>query len=62
MHIHDILRRLKIIGSGSSYAYGVLDSGYKFDMTFSDACELAKRAIYAATLRDFGTGGEVMCK
>ena len=53
---------VSIPGSGSSYAYGVLDSGYKFEMSFTEACELAKRAIYAATLRDVGTGGEVMRK
>ena len=46
-------------GSGSSYAYGVLDTGYKADMTYEEAFDLAQRAIYAASLRDFGTGGAV---
>jgi len=39
------------VGSGSPYAYGVLDEGYKFDMEVEEACELGRRSIYHATFR-----------
>uniref|UniRef100_A0A146L593 proteasome endopeptidase complex n=1 Tax=Lygus hesperus TaxID=30085 RepID=A0A146L593_LYGHE len=45
------------VGSGSTYAYGILDSEYKFDMTVEEAVELGKRAIYHATHRDAYSGG-----
>ncbi len=45
------------IGSGSLYAYGVLDSGYKFDMKDEEAYELGRRAVYHATHRDSASGG-----
>ncbi|AES72343.1 putative proteasome endopeptidase complex [Medicago truncatula] len=45
------------VGSGSPYAYGVLDSGYKYDMSVEEASELARRAIYHATFRDGASGG-----
>ena len=44
------------------YAYGVLDSGYKWDLTVEDAYELGKRAIYHATHRDAYSGGVVNCE
>jgi len=47
------------VGSGGTYAYGVLDSGYKFDLTVEEACELGRRAIYHATHRDAFSGGTV---
>lgn len=47
------------VGSGSTYAYGVLDRGYKFDMSAEEACELGRRAIYHATHRDAYSGGIV---
>lgn len=47
------------VGSGSTYAYGVLDSGYKFDLSLDEAVELGKRAIYHATHRDGASGGYV---
>merc|ERR1719465_323198 len=31
------------VGSGSTFAYGVLDSGYKYDLTVDEAVELARR-------------------
>lgn len=31
------------IGSGSTYAYGVLDTYYKFDMSLKDAVELGNK-------------------
>merc|ERR1711973_184189 len=45
------------VGSGSLYAYGVLDSGYKFDLTDDEAHELGRRSIYHATFRDASSGG-----
>lgn len=51
--------RLFSIGSGSMYAYGVLDSYYKFDMSDEEAVELGVRAIYHATHKDSGSGGVV---
>lgn len=45
------------VGSGATYAYGVLDTTYKFDMTEEEAIELGKRAIYHATHRDAYSGG-----
>lgn len=47
------------IGSGSTYAYGVLDTYYNHDMTLPEAVELGKRAIQHATYRDAGSGGVV---
>ena len=47
------------VGSGSPYAYGVLDEGYKFDMEVEEACELGRRSIYHATFRDAMSGGFV---
>ncbi|CAM9380890.1 unnamed protein product, partial [Phaeothamnion confervicola] len=44
-------------GSGSTYAYGVIDSHYKYDMTEEEAIELGQRAIYHATHRDAYSGG-----
>lgn len=49
------------VGSGSMYAYGIIDSGYKFDMTEEEATNLARRAIYHATHRDAYSGGTVNC-
>eukprot|EP00735_Rhodelphis_limneticus_P013599 TRINITY_DN746_c0_g1::TRINITY_DN746_c0_g1_i1::g.18455::m.18455 TRINITY_DN746_c0_g1::TRINITY_DN746_c0_g1_i1::g.18455 ORF type:complete len:288 (-),score=58.05,sp/Q54BC8/PSB5_DICDI/63.08/1e-111,Proteasome/PF00227.21/2.8e-50 TRINITY_DN746_c0_g1_i1:43-906(-) len=45
------------VGSGSTYAYGVLDSTYRFDMSVEEACELGRRAIFHATYRDTASGG-----
>lgn len=45
------------VGSGSTFAYGVLDSHYREDLTDDEAIELGKRAIVAATHRDAYSGG-----
>ena len=50
------------MGSGSTYAYGVLDDGHKVDLTDEEAYDLGKRAIYHACHRDAGSGGVVNCK
>jgi len=47
------------VGSGSTYAYGVLDSGYRYDLSVDEACDLGRRAIYHATHRDAYSGGTV---
>lgn len=47
------------VGSGSTYAYGVLDSGYKYDLSVEEAYDLGQRAIYHATHRDAYSGGVV---
>jgi len=47
------------VGSGATYAYGVMDQGYKYDLSVKDALELGKRAIYHATHRDAYSGGYV---
>ena len=47
------------VGSGSLYAYGVLDSGYKWELTVAEAIDLGRRAIYHATHRDAYSGGVV---
>nr|ANM86169.1 proteasome subunit beta type-5-B [Stygiella incarcerata] len=48
------------VGSGSPYAYGVLDAGYRFDLTVDEAVDLGRRAIFHATHRDAFSGGKVM--
>ena len=47
------------VGSGSTFAYGVLDTGYKYDLTTPEAYDLAQKAIFAATHRDAYSGGTV---
>eukprot|EP00918_Siedleckia_nematoides_P091614 GHVU01201218.1.p1 GENE.GHVU01201218.1~~GHVU01201218.1.p1 ORF type:complete len:208 (+),score=19.53 GHVU01201218.1:739-1362(+) len=44
-------------GSGSTFAYGVIDSTYNWNMSIEDAVELGRRAVYHATFRDGGSGG-----
>jgi len=47
------------VGSGSTFAYGVLDTGYSYDLKYDQAIDLARRAIFAATYRDAYSGGTV---
>ncbi|XP_059206426.1 proteasome subunit beta type-8 [Centropristis striata] len=51
--------RMFSTGCGNSYAYGVVDSGYREDMTVEEACELGRRGIAHATHRDAYSGGSV---
>ena len=44
------------VGSGSTFAYGVLDQGYRWDLTDDEAQELGRRSIYAAGHRDAFSG------
>jgi 20S proteasome subunit beta 5 len=45
------------VGSGSTFAYGVLDNYYRKDLTVEEAIDLGKRAIYHAAHRDAMSGG-----
>lgn len=45
------------VGSGSVFAYGVLDHGYRFDLSDEEAYDLARRAIFHAQHRDIASGG-----
>jgi 20S proteasome subunit beta 5 len=47
------------VGSGATYAYGVLDNEYRKDLTVQEAVDLGKRAIYHATHRDAYSGGVI---
>jgi 20S proteasome alpha/beta subunit len=47
------------VGSGSTFAYGVLDQGYHWDLTDEEAQELGRRSIYAAGHRDAFSGNTV---
>jgi len=47
------------VGSGSTYAYGVMDSGYDQKLNDEEAFDLGRRAIYHATHRDAYSGGIV---
>ncbi|EFN58923.1 hypothetical protein CHLNCDRAFT_56983 [Chlorella variabilis] len=51
--------KLFSVGSGSLYAYGVLDEGYRWDLSVEEAVELGQRSIYHATFRDAASGGTV---
>ncbi|OYT26815.1 MAG: proteasome subunit beta, partial [Thermoprotei archaeon ex4572_64] len=43
-------------GSGSPIAFGVLEDGYRRDMSIDEALKLAVRAVKAAMRRDPGSG------
>jgi 20S proteasome subunit beta 5 len=47
------------VGSGMTFAYGVLDSFYRYDMSLEEAVELGRKAICHATFKDTGSGGVV---
>jgi 20S proteasome subunit beta 5 len=47
------------VGSGQTFAYGVLDAEYNYDLEVADALELGKRSILAATHRDAYSGGYI---
>lgn len=47
------------VGSGSTFAYGVLDSEYTYNLKIEDAIQLARKAIVHATHRDAMSGGSV---
>ncbi|KYO38920.1 proteasome subunit beta type-11 [Alligator mississippiensis] len=47
------------VGSGSPYAYGVLDGAYREDLALGPAVALARRAVAQAARRDAYSGGTV---
>ncbi|KUI57220.1 Proteasome subunit beta type-5 [Cytospora mali] len=47
------------VGSGQTFAYGVLDAEYRYDLTAEEALELGSRSILAATHRDAYSGGYI---
>ncbi|KAJ2986071.1 hypothetical protein NUW58_g5204 [Xylaria curta] len=47
------------VGSGQTFAYGVLDAEYRYDLSEEDALELGRRSILAATHRDAFSGGYI---
>lgn len=49
-------------GSGNTHAYGVMDSGYRPDLSLEEAYDLGRRAIVHATHRDNYSGGVVNSK
>ncbi|KAF6115697.1 proteasome 20S subunit beta 8 [Phyllostomus discolor] len=51
--------RMFSTGSGNSYAYGVMDSGYRPNLSPEEAYDLGRRAIVHATHRDSYSGGVV---
>ncbi|KIJ59606.1 hypothetical protein HYDPIDRAFT_100410 [Hydnomerulius pinastri MD-312] len=44
------------VGSGSTFAYGVLDQAYHWDLTDDEARDLGRRSIYGAGMRDAYSG------
>ena len=53
---YDEERKFFSTGSGSPVALGVLEDGYRDDMTTSQAISLVVRAIQGAMKRDVATG------
>lgn len=51
--------RLFAVGSGGTFAYGVLDTQYRWDLTVEEAEKLGIRAIASATYKDSASGGVV---
>lgn len=51
--------KLFSVGSGSLFAYGILNTGYKYEMEKEEAIELARRAIFHAGHNDAYSGGTV---
>ena len=47
------------IGSGSTFAYGILDSNYKWNLTIRESIELGRSAIYHAAFKDAYSGGKI---
>jgi len=48
--------RFVSVGSGSTFAYGILEEGYSRDMSVSDGVDLALRGLTVAMKRDSASG------
>lgn len=51
--------QLFAVGSGGTFAYGVLDTQYRWDLSVDEAIKLGIRAITSATFKDSASGGVV---
>ena len=49
--------RLFSVGSGSMFAYSILETDYRFDMTVEEALDLGLKAVMYAAHRDAMSGG-----
>uniref|UniRef100_A0A3B3UNR6 Proteasome subunit beta n=1 Tax=Poecilia latipinna TaxID=48699 RepID=A0A3B3UNR6_9TELE len=49
------------VGSGSPYAYGVLDGGLSWSLSKEEAISLAREAVFRATHRDAYSGNNFLC-
>lgn len=62
-YIDDDATRLRgnlfAVGSGGTFAYGVLDTNYRYEMSVDEAVKLGIRAIASATFKDSASGGVV---
>ncbi|KAF0047352.1 hypothetical protein F2P81_000985 [Scophthalmus maximus] len=47
------------VGSGSPYAYGILDSGLKWSLSKEESISLARQAVFRATHRDAYSGNNL---
>jgi proteasome beta subunit len=54
----DVKDKFYSTGSGSPFAYGVLEAEFKENMTIEEATALVIRAIKTAIERDIGSGGK----
>ena len=48
-----------ILDTQVALQYGILDTGYRHDLSVDEAHDLAKKSIYHATFRDGASGGRV---
>jgi 20S proteasome subunit beta 5 len=47
------------VGSGSTFAYGILDSSIEWKMNLKQAIELSRSAIFYSSFRDAFSGGKI---
>ncbi|CAD0040951.1 unnamed protein product [Aureobasidium pullulans] len=55
----NLVYQYKGMGLSMTFAYGVLDAEYSYDLSDEDALELGRRSILAATHRDAYSGGYI---
>jgi proteasome beta subunit len=55
---YDVKDKYYSTGSGSPFAYGVLETSFKENMAIEEAIELIIKSIKAAIERDIGSGGK----
>jgi 20S proteasome subunit beta 5 len=56
---HKVSRKPFCVGLGQTFAYGVLDAEYKYELGDEETLELERRAILRAMYRDAYSGGFV---